>query len=175
MKKIFCIGLICILFCCNDTKDKPTLRSILIEQLQYTHNKADWYVPINTAIEGLTSEQANWSDSTDNHSIGQIVSHLAFWNERILIAFQGNTPPAYNDNNKETFTKFNKNNWQQTVNRLDSIQVLWEKAVEGATEKQLKDWSSSIANICSHNAYHTGQIVYIRKKNGWWDEAKGVK
>lgn len=175
MKSIACIGIVVILFGCTNSKDTPTLKSILLEQLQYTHNKADWYVPINTAIEGLTSEQANWADSTDNHSIGQIVSHLVFWNERTLIAFHGDTLPDFNDNNKETFTKFDKNNWQQTVSKLDSIQVQWEKSVERATEKQLKDWSSSIANICSHNAYHTGQIVYIRKKKGWWNEAKGVK
>jgi uncharacterized damage-inducible protein DinB len=175
MKVLSYLELLCILFGCNNLKDKPALKSILVEQLRYRHNKADWYVPISTAIEGLSSEQANWSDSPDNHSIGQLVAHLTFWNERILIAFQGNTPPAYNDNNKETFTKFDKKNWQQTVNRLDSIQTLWEKAVEGATEKQLQDWSSSIATICSLNAYHTGQIVYIRKKNGWWNESKGVK
>jgi hypothetical protein len=42
-------------------------------------------------------------------------------------------------------------------------------------EGMLNEWSSSIANMCSHNAYHTGQIVYIRKKNGWWQESKGVK
>lgn len=27
----------------------------------------------------------------------------------------------------------------------------------------------------THNAYHTGQIIYIRKQQGWWDEKKGVK
>lgn len=151
------------------------MKSILLEQLYYTHNKADWFVPLCTSIQGLTSEQADWSEGRDNHSIGQIVSHLIFWNERTLIAFEGNTPPEYNDDNKETFIKFDKNHWQQSVHRLDSIQTLWEKVVEGATEKQLQDWSSSIANIRSHNAYHTGQIIYIRKKNGWWDGSRGVK
>jgi uncharacterized damage-inducible protein DinB len=175
MKLLACIAFTTVLFNCTSSDNKPTLQSILLEQLRYTHNKADWYVPIHTAIEGLTIEQAAWTDSSENHSIGQIVNHLAFWNERILIAFQGNTPPDFNDNNKETFSQYNKNDWQQTKNRLDSIQTQWEKAVEGATEKQLQEWSSSIANICSHNAYHTGQIVYIRKKNGWWDENKGVK
>ena len=39
----------------------------------------------------------------------------------------------------------------------------------------IKEWSSSVANISTHNAYHTGQIVYIRKRNGWWSASKGVK
>jgi hypothetical protein len=27
----------------------------------------------------------------------------------------------------------------------------------------------------TRNAYHTGQIIYIRKMKGNWDPAKGVK
>src|SRR4028119_2129220 len=115
MRILTCAGLVLILWGCSKPKDKPTLRSILLEQLRYTHTKKDWYVPLADAVAGLTAEQANWSDSTDNHSIGQTVSHLAFWNERVLIAFQGHKPPAYNDNNQETFTRFDKNQWQRTV------------------------------------------------------------
>jgi len=31
------------------------------------------------------------------------------------------------------------------------------------------------ASVAAHNAYHTGQILYIRRAKGWWDPAKGVK
>ena len=41
------------------TPQKPTLKSILLEQLRSTHNKAEWFVPANTAVAGLTAEQAN--------------------------------------------------------------------------------------------------------------------
>jgi len=132
-------------------------------------------VPLNFAIQGLTSEQANWKDSTDNHSICQLVSHLTFWNERILIAFQGNTPPDFNDNNDETFLKYCNIDWKVSVSKLDSVQTEWENAVKNASEEQLQEWSSSITNISSHNAYHIGQIVYIRKKNNWWNNSSGVK
>ena len=37
-----------------------TLRSLLLHELRTTHTKAEWFVPINTAVEGLTAEQANW-------------------------------------------------------------------------------------------------------------------
>jgi len=55
------------------------------------------------------------------------------------------------------------------------VQIAWENAVENASDEQLNEWSFSVANISSHNAYHTGQIIYIRKKNNWWDSSKGVK
>ncbi len=160
---------------CSQVKDKPTVRTILLEQLRNSHTNKDWYVPLNIALEGLTSEQAQSMDSTKNHSICQLASHLIFWNERILIAFEGNTPPEYNDNNDETFFKYCQNDWEGIVIKLDSIQTAWEHSVENASVEQLNKWSSSVANIASHNAYHTGQIIYIRKKNNWWDPSKGVK
>jgi hypothetical protein len=30
-------------------------------------------------------------------------------------------------------------------------------------------------SICTHNAYHVGQIVYVRKLQGSWNPEKGVK
>ncbi len=168
MKTIAYIGLGILLASCSVTKQKPSLKSILIEQLKNTHTNEDWFTPLNKAISGLTAEQANWADSSENHSIGQLVTHLTFWNERVLMAFHNNTVPDFTGNNQETFTKFDKTHWEQSVHRLDSIQRQWEYAVEHATDEQLAKWSSSIANLCSHNAYHTGQIIYIRKRNGWW-------
>ena len=51
----------------------------------------------------------------------------------------------------------------------------WEKAVEGADEKKLEKWASTIAHIGAHNAYHIGQMIYIRKLQGSWNPEKGVK
>ena len=60
----------------------PTLISILLEQLRTTHNVKDWFVPANTAIAGLTAEQANWKDNSENHSIAMLTTHLIFWNKQ---------------------------------------------------------------------------------------------
>src|SRR5881275_3385084 len=70
-------------------KPAPTLKSILLEQLRSTHNKAEWFVPANTAVEGLTAEQATWTDGKGNHSVGQLANHLIFWNTDELRKFKG--------------------------------------------------------------------------------------
>ena len=153
-----------------------TVRSILSEQLQHAHTTPYWYVPLNNALEGLTTEQAHWTDSTEeNHSICQIASHLLFWNERMLTAFRGNTPPNFSGNNEETFTEHCRVSWPRTVAKLDSIQTLWEQAIAEASEEQLNTWGSEVAHISAHNAYHIGQIVYIRKRNDWWNASQGVE
>src|SRR5215475_8691483 len=62
----------------------PTLKSVLLEQLQSTHSKSDWFVCANVAVAGLTAEQANWTDGKGNHSVGQLAYHLVFWNRQSL-------------------------------------------------------------------------------------------
>ena len=50
-----------------------------------------------------------------------------------------------------------------------------EKVVANATDAQLAEWAPTIANIATHNAYHIGEIVMVRKEQGVWDASKGVK
>jgi uncharacterized damage-inducible protein DinB len=51
----------------------------------------------------------------------------------------------------------------------------WEKAVEAADDQKLAENASTIAHVGTHNAYHIGQIVFVRKEQGSWDPSKGVK
>lgn len=132
-------------------------------------------MPVNVAVEGLTPEQAKWKDKSGNHSIGQLTNHLAFWNAEQLAKFKGEKPPAYSGNNEDTFNGFDSKTWAATVKKLDSVLTEWEKVVEQADEAKLKSWASAIAHVGTHNAYHTGQIIYIRRLQGSWDPEKGVK
>jgi hypothetical protein len=153
----------------------PTLKSILLEQLQLTHNVKDWFAPGNAAVEGLTPEQASWKPKPDEHSVGQLTNHLVFWNQRSLAKFKGELRSEFNGKNDETFNSFDGKSWAAMVKQFDEVMTGWEKAVEGADEKKLEEWAPTISRIATHNAYHIGQIVLIRKLQGSWDPDKGVK
>jgi hypothetical protein len=149
-------------------------KSILLEQLKSTHNVKNWFVPVNVAVEGLTPEQASWKDE-GGHSVGQLTFHMLFWNERQLNDFRGEKRPPFSGNNEETFDKFDHKQWTDVVKKLDRVLIDIEKWVETASDEQLKKHAATIANISAHNAYHTGQIVSVRKAQGSWDAEKGVK
>ncbi len=51
----------------------------------------------------------------------------------------------------------------------------WEKALEAADDEKLQASASEIAHVGTHNAYHVGQIIYIRRLQSSWDPEKGVK
>jgi uncharacterized damage-inducible protein DinB len=172
---IFCLALALSLpVYAQDQKAAPTLKSILLAQLRSTHNNAEWFVPANTAVEGLTPEQASWTDGKGNHSIGQLATHLIFWNRQQLAKFKGQEPEKFSGNNDETFNSFDSKHWSAAVQQLDQVMTDWEKAVEAADETKLKEWYSTIAHIGTHNAYHVGQMIYVRKEQGSWNPAKGV-
>ncbi len=155
---------------------KPaTLRSLLLRELRTTHSEADWFAPINAAVEGLTAEQANWQPPNGGHSVGQLAFHILFWNRRNLNAFRGIKNDKFSGDNTETFDKFDAQQWTDTVKQLDEVMTDLEKLVESASHEQLAKWAPTIANICTHNGYHTGQIVYVRKLQGSWNPDKGVK
>jgi uncharacterized damage-inducible protein DinB len=153
----------------------PTLKSILLEQLRTTHKDKDWFVPANAAVEGLTPEQASWKDGKGNHSIGQLTVHLIFWNKEQLAKFRGEQPAKFSGDNNETFDSFDSKTWTAAVKELDEVLTALEKEVEAMNDKELDAWASNIAHIGTHNAYHVGQMIYIRKEQGWWDPDKGVK
>jgi uncharacterized damage-inducible protein DinB len=61
------------------------------------------------------------------------------------------------------------------VQQLDQVLTDIEKWVEGADETKLKEAAQTLTHISTHNAYHIGQIIYVRKEQGSWDPKNGVK
>jgi len=155
-------------------KKEVTLKSILLEQLRSTHKtKGTWFVDAATAVAGLTPEQASWRDGKGNHSVGQLLYHLTFWNRFTLEKLKG-ADKKFTGSNEETFDTFDAKRWDDTQRQFDEVMTEYETLVEQADEAKLKSWASTIENICAHNAYHIGEIVYVRKSQGSWDPKKGV-
>jgi uncharacterized damage-inducible protein DinB len=159
-----------------------TLRSLLLSELHSTHDKAEWFTPVQAAVAGVTAEQAKWVpqnaqgkiDSNANHSVGMLAYHLVFWNENALAGLRGEKP-ASPGNNEETFNDFDAAHWDEIVQRLDRVMKDLEAAVEKMPEEKLALKAPLISHISTHNAYHTGQILYVRKLQGSWNPENGVK
>jgi uncharacterized damage-inducible protein DinB len=163
--------------CAQTTDKKPptTLRGVLLEQLRTTHSQEDWFVPVSIAVDGLTAEQAKWSPGQGNHSVGQLAYHIWYWDQRALNDFKGEKNPPFDGNNNETFDNFTAAQWDDLVKKLNQVLADWEKAVESADDAKLAANASLIAHVGAHNAYHVGQILYVRKLHGVWNPDKGVK
>ena len=58
---------------------------------------------------------------------------------------------------------------------LDAVMTSIEQFVQNADDATLAKYAGTLANLSTHNAYHTGQILYVRKLQGSWNPANGVK
>lgn len=170
-------------------------KEFLIEQFNVCFDENGWFVALKNALKNLTAEQAAWKPDGLDNSIGGILAHLNFYNERYLRRFKGEAVPPSTLDNSETFsTRENRKtfagadetseaNWQTEVAQFDAIMSEWRSAIHSADEEKLAQmvsaenqspWWEVISNINTHNAHHGGQIVVIRKLQGSWDALKGV-
>jgi uncharacterized damage-inducible protein DinB len=163
-------------FAQNQKKPPTDLRGVLLEELRTTHNSEDWFVPASTAVDGLTADQARWKpEGKDAHSVGQLAYHLWYWDARALNDFKGIKNAPFDGNNNETFDNFDAAQWSELQKKLNQTLSDWEAAVQQADNTTLAKNASLIEHVAAHNAYHIGQILYVRKLEGAWDPSKGVK
>ncbi len=183
IRRFLCLLLLAASAAAQAPSAPATLRSTLLADLHQSHEKSEWFVPLNTAIAGLTPEQAKWtplngagkSDPNANHSAGMLAYHLWFWNSRALAELKGVKQPAPPSNNDETFNEFDAATWSKIVKDDDAVMTALEDLVATADEATLAKIAPTIAHICTHNAYHIGQILYVRKLQGVWNPNNGVK
>jgi hypothetical protein len=154
------------------SSDHSALRNLLLQELRETHNEKNWFVSEKEAVEGLTPEQAAWNDGK-NHSAGQLVEHMVYWNSANLARLKHQPTPKTPDNNV-TFN-FDAARWQKAQQDFDQTMTDLENFVQSADDATLLKIAPTIARIAQHNAYHIGEIVTSRKKQGSWDPENGVK
>lgn len=160
--------------------DKRTL----IQQFDTCYDTNDWFVAVRIALEGVNAEQAAWKPDGADHSIWELVNHLSFYNLAYLERFKSIDYAYPTEINDETFSgDGDEAEWTAAVGRFDAIMTEWRGLITAAHEAKfdqpLSDsnhvsWAELIANVNTHNAYHGGQILLLRKLQGSWNPAKGV-
>jgi uncharacterized damage-inducible protein DinB len=148
-------------------------KSILLEQFDACFDQSAWFASAKSALENLSAEDAVWKASDEIHSVCEIISHLNLYNRKHLQRFKGIAITSKSQEIAETY--FNQS-WQNALAEFNSIMSEWKNLLENVDEVKLSqnDWTSIIAHINIHNAYHIGQIVITRKLCGNWIAHQGV-
>ncbi|WP_404356473.1 DinB family protein [Cytobacillus firmus] len=147
---------------------------LLLRMLDTTYDNESWYAPFKSAIEGLTAKQARWRPTGDTtKSIWENVNHLIYYKERLAANLDGRELPQNLDGD-ETFYLTKQSNddkeWIGAVERAEMVQRKLREALSKTTTEALEQNSleEKLLDIMLHDAYHTGQIIQIRKMQGSW-------
>ncbi|RYI28373.1 DinB family protein [Bacillus infantis] len=155
----------------------PHAIDLLADQLSANANDPSWYVPFSEAVEDLSEKDAFWKPNEESNSIAELVQHLIYWNETWQKRYQKGYVNAVAPigSNDESFGIPENKTFSDLKERLLEVLFQWqdllseeklESEVEGFPESA--EWWAIIGNLCTHNAYHIGQIVYVRKLQGSW-------
>lgn len=153
------------------------VKDVLLDQFLANTNDPSWYLPFTETVENLSEEEAFWKPTEDSHSIAEIVQHLIYWNETWQLRYRKSdvkAVPSIGDNDKSFVIPENKK-FNELRERLVVVLLQWQDLL---TENQLNSyvngfpvpakWYELLSNAITHNAYHIGQIVYIRKLQKSW-------
>lgn len=148
-------------------------------QREFVWNREGWYPPLEAALEGLTAREAAWQPPGGGNTIWQTLRHLNYWNEFMLHRITGSPGEPERIRNDETFgpavDPADEDGWRAEVARARDLAGRLREAVaklsEADLERSLPDIGTvaeSLAAWTLHDAYHTGQIILIRKMQGSW-------
>ncbi|WP_026695698.1 DinB family protein [Peribacillus kribbensis] len=157
------------------------IKDILSDQFLANAYDASWYRPFSESVENLTEEQALWKPNENSHSINEIVQHLIYWNQSWQTRYINcsiDASPSIKDN-KESFKIPENTTFNDLKETLLDVLLKWdgllstekiESYVIGFSVKA--KWWQILGNSTTHNAYHIGQIIFIRKLQGSWNTDK---
>jgi uncharacterized damage-inducible protein DinB len=147
-------------------------KEVLVNQLLANADDPSWYKPLKQAVEGVTAEEALWKPAPESSSIAELVRHLLYWNDTWQLRYREQRIGAVAslEDNNESFALPDAVSFDELSGRLLETLLGWqellsaeglEARVEGFPVQAL--WWEIISNAATHNAYHVGQIMLIRK------------
>ncbi|MFC0189480.1 DinB family protein [Fictibacillus aquaticus] len=157
------------------------VKDLLSDQLLANANDGSWYLPFTDSVANLSEEDAFWKPNEDGNSIAEIVQHLIYWNKTWQTRYEKSTVhavPPIGDNNKSFIIPENET-FNDLKGHLLEVLLKWQELLaEEKIESEVKGfpepakWWQILGNVATHNAYHIGQIIYIRKlKNNFQVDA----
>lgn len=133
-----------------------------------------WYAPLKPAIEGITAEQASWRPTGEaTKTIWENLNHLIYYKERLVANLEGREW-THNLSGDENFylteQSIEDKEWKKVVERAETAHRNLRKILSKTSVEELDQYSleGKLLDIFLHDAYHTGQIIQIRKMQGSW-------
>jgi uncharacterized damage-inducible protein DinB len=145
---------------------------LLLNVLDATYEKESWYAPLKHALEEVTAEQAIWRPTGEaTKTIWENVNHLIYYKERLISNMQGIEWTNHLDGD-ETFNLTEQSNndseWKRFVERAEEAYQNLRQQLMKTPDEELERMEGKLLDIFLHDAYHTGQIIQIRKMQGSW-------
>ena len=160
-----------------------TRKEIALQLWDTAYDKENWHPPLKDALHGTNSINALWRPDAEAHNIWELLNHLVCYKDRFLCRLEEKVfDPAITDNEMTFQRGIGKtdNEWQERIAHLARVQHSIRNAIsklsDADLDKRLPDSpvGAQILSLASHDSYHTGQIMFIRKLQRSWPGHRNV-
>ncbi|WP_165970890.1 DinB family protein [Peribacillus frigoritolerans] len=173
------------------------LMDIFRMEFDFSWDTETWFLPLESALEGLNSTDASWQPPGGGNTIWQTMNHLNYYNALLVRQINDTTPRKKGSNNKATFGDIGEpadskwkailaentfgdsgdpadsEKWKEVLAETRLICENLRKSLARINDRQLKEHHvGMLARQILHNVYHIGQIVLIRKQQGSWPKER---
>ncbi|EHS57439.1 DinB family protein [Paenibacillus sp. Aloe-11] len=152
--------------------------NLLLLQKENSWNKEEWIVPLAAALQDVKTHEAAWTPTGGGNTIWQTVRHINYYNERILNRLTHQPVSSTQMDNEETFGQpgdaEDHEGWQETLKKTEALANQLLTTIAALTDDDLdkpfgsETLGAELSRWMLHDAYHSGQIVLIRKQLGTW-------
>src|SRR3954471_19792003 len=149
----------------------PEARAIAGE-LKIIHDGDTWHgPPLLKSLAGVTAAQAAARSLPNVHSIWEIASHIAAWENVVRLRLEGHPVTEPEEGDFPQTGEVSEEAWERTMKRLNETHERLLNAISGLPDARLdertpgKDYSVRfmLRGLIHHHVYHAGQVALLRK------------
>lgn len=141
------------------------------------------FVPPMKSLAGITAAQARKRPKRGIATIWEQLAHMVFWQDIMLTRMRGQVPPDV-PHDQDGWPKMppvagQEEAWADLVAHfgagLKEAEKIAKKAKLGSnmSRKTKRTFANQILSLATHNGYHLGQIVTLRRLVGNWPPPSG--
>lgn len=149
----------------------------IVEHCDHTYRKGNWAGPgVLPSIEGVTVEEASWRPNPEQHTISEMVLHMAYWKDAVT-ARASKQPWEFNEEMDWRPVPPTAQGWEEAKGEIQSSHGKVLEALRSLSEERLFEvvgkawWMASgqarlidwAIGITHHDQYHAAQIFVLRR------------
>lgn len=150
----------------------------IIERYEQTHRLGNWAAHgLQPSLQGVTAEMAYWRPAPDQHTIAEIVAHVAYHKELVAGRLRGGAWVESREPDDWQSGQATKKGWNQVCARLDKahrdlMAVFVQLRTDNLLQPLHKSWLAPelvtrridlAVDIATHDIYHAGQIFVLKR------------
>lgn len=126
--------------------------------------KGLWAAPWSKAVGDLSVKQATWRPDPARKCIWEFVSHVTFWRNFLLDRESGKARPSDEEIGRMNFALPANPTEAQWNEARAALKAGIERIAAAAKEGKIA--ADKLAAPLAHDAYHLGQVMYLRALQG---------